>query len=207
MKSDPRETERALLEIAGEQGGYFTAAQALSVGYTYPQQNYHKNRGNWLYIDHGLYRLRNYPEGEHEDLIRWSFWSRNRCGEFLATVSHDTALAIHDLGDVMPGRVHLTVPSGFRKKVPGGCILHTACLDSHNIEHRHGFNVTNPLRSLLDVAASLLSQDLLDGVVRDALRRGLVRAKPLLSAELPKEAKERLRTAVEISEGMEILRA
>ncbi len=195
------------MEIAGEQGGYFTAAQALSVGYTYRQQNYHKNRGNWLYIDHGLYRLRNYPEGEHEDLIRWSFWSRNRCGEFQATVSHDTALAIHDLGDVMPGRVHLTVSSGFRKKAPGGCILHTAGLDSYDIEHHHGFNVTTPLRTLLDAAGSPLSQDLLDGAVRDALRRGIVRAKQLLSAELPKEAQKRLRTSVEVSERVEIVRA
>ena len=61
MKRDPRETERALIEIAKEQEGYFTAAQALSVGYTYRQQNHHKNRGNWMYIDHGVYRLRTYP--------------------------------------------------------------------------------------------------------------------------------------------------
>lgn len=204
MKRDPRDTERALMEIAREQGGYFTAAQALSVSYTYRQQNYHKNRGNWMYIDHGVYRLRTYPESEHEDLIRWSFWSRNRRGEFQATVSHDTALAVHELGDVMPGKIHLTVPPGFRKKATGGYILHTARLDSHDIEHRQGFNVTTPLRTLLDVADSPLSQDLFESAVRDALRRGMVRSKQLLSAELPEKAKHKLKAAVEAVERVEV---
>ena len=204
MKRDPRETERALLEIARGQGGYFTAAQARSVGYTYRQQNYHKNRGNWLYIDHGVYRLRNYPESEHEDLIRWSFWSRNRQGEFQAAVSHDTALALHELGDVMPGKIHLTVPPAFRKKPPGGCVLHPARLTPKEIERRQGFNLTTAYRTLLDAAESPLSQDLLEGAVRDGLKRGLVRTEQLLSAELSKKAKERLRAAIDAAEQIEV---
>ena len=204
MKRDPRETERALLEFVRSQGGYFTATQALSVGYTYRQQSFHKQRGNWLRIDHGVYRFRNYPESEHGDLIRWSFWSRDRRGEFQATVSHDTALAIHELGDVMPGKIHLTVPAGFRKKTPGGCLLRTARLDPRDIEHHHGFNVTTPFRTVLDVAESSLSQDLLESAVRDAVRRGLIRITQLRSTLLPKEAASRLKRAVEAAEHVEV---
>jgi predicted transcriptional regulator of viral defense system len=203
MKRDPRETERALIEIAREQDGYFTAAQALSVGYTYRQQNHHKNRGNWLHIDHGVFRLRGYPDSEHEDLIRWSLWSRNRRGEFQATVSHETALALHELGDVMPAKTHLTVPPGFRKKAPGGCILHKAYLGPGDIERRRGFNVTTPIRTLLDIANSPVSQDLLEGAVRDALVRGVVRSKQLFPDELSKEARAKLQAAVEAVEGVE----
>jgi predicted transcriptional regulator of viral defense system len=204
MKRDPRETERALLEIAKEQEGYFTAAQALSVGYTYRQQHHHKIRGNWEYIDHGVYRLRTYPESEYEDLIRWSLWSRNRQGEIQATISHETALAIHELGDSMPSKTHLTVPSGFRKKIPGGCIAHKAILQPYEIEHRRGFKITTPLRTLFDVADSPLSQDLLEGAVRDALERGVVQSKQLLSNDLPDHPKSKLRVAVETVESMEI---
>ena len=75
MKRDPRETERYLVAIASEQGGYFTAQQALSVSYTYRQQHFHRERGNWLLIDRGLFRLRDYPSSPNEDLIRWGFWS------------------------------------------------------------------------------------------------------------------------------------
>ncbi len=204
MKRDPRETERALIEIAKEQEGYFTAAQAISVGYSYRQQHHHKNHGNWEYIDHGVYRLRTYPESEHEDLIRWSLWSRNRRGESQATVSHETALAIHELGDVMPSRIHLILPPGFRKKIPGGCIPHKAVLRPDEIEHRRGFNVTTPLRTLLDVTDSPLSQDLLEGAVRDALERGVVQSKQLLLNNLPDHSKAKLRAAVETVERMEV---
>lgn len=205
MKRDPKETERALVEIAKEQDGYFTAAQALSVGYTYRQQNHHKNRGNWLYIDHGVYRLRGYPESDHEDLIRWSLWSRNRRGEFQATVSHETALALHELGDAMPSKTHLTVPPGFRKKALGGCILHKTFLRLDDIEHRRGFNVTTPLRTLLDIAGSPLSQDLLEGAARDALKRGVVRSKQLLSDELSEESKAKFRAVVEAVERVGVM--
>lgn len=203
MRRDPRETERTLLEIVKDQDGYFTAAQALSVGYTYRQQHHHKSHGNWLSIEHGVYRLRNYPDSEHEDLIRWSFWSRNRRGEFQATISHDTALALHDLGDVMPGKIHLTVPPGFRKKVPGGCILHRERLAPGDVERRRGFSVTTPLRTLHDAAASPLSPDLFEGAVRDALRRSLVQRRQLLSIQASPVVRNKLKMAVEAAERVE----
>jgi len=45
----------------------------------------------------GLSRLPDYPPGEREDLIRWSLWSHNRQGFSQAVVSHETALAVHEL--------------------------------------------------------------------------------------------------------------
>ena len=204
MKRDPRETERALIQIAREQEGYFTAAQALSVGYTYRQHHHHKNRGNWEQIDHGVYRLRTYPESEYEDLIRWSLWSRNQRGEIQATVSHETALAIHELGDTMPSRIHLTVPPGFRKKLPGGCIPHKAVLRPDEIERRRGFNVPTPLRTLLDVANGPISQDLLEGAIRDAFERGILQRKKLLSNTLPDHSKAKLLAAIKTVERMEV---
>ena len=204
MKRDPRETERALIEIAKEQDGYFTAAQALSVGYTYRQQHHHKIRGNWESIDHGVYRLRTFHESEYEDLIRWSLWSRDRRGRIQATISHETALAIHELGDVMPSKTHLTVHPGFRKKIPGGCIPHKAVLLPDEIEHRRGFNVTTPLRTLLDIANSPISQDLLEGAVRDALERGVVQRKQLLAIDPLNSAKAKLRIVLETVEHMEV---
>lgn len=192
------------MEIAKDQEGYFTAAQALSVGYTYRQQSHHKNRGNWENIDHGVYRLRIYPESEHEDLIRWSLWSRNRRGEPQATISHETALAIHELGDAMPNKTHLTVPPSFRKQIPGGCVLHKAMLEPDEIEHRQGFNVTTPIRTLHDVAVSHISQDLLEGAIQDALKRGVARRNQLLSNDLPNGAKEKLKAALEAVEKLEV---
>ena len=60
MRRDPQENAQVLYQIAASQGGYFTAAQARVAGYTYRQQHYHSSRGNWLRIDRGISRVRNY---------------------------------------------------------------------------------------------------------------------------------------------------
>lgn len=166
---------RRLHDLAGTQGGYFTAAQALDVGYPYQAQRYHVDRGNWLRVDRGVFRLPEWPIGEHEDLIRWSQWSRGR-----AVVSHETALSVHDLGDVNPASVHLTVPRGFRKHALG-VVLHHGDIPDGDVQQREGFRITSPLRSILDVAVGDLDLDQLGGAVADALARGVLTRRMLLA--------------------------
>ena len=192
----PQENAEALYKIAAEQGGYFTAAQAREAGYAYSQQHYHRTRGNWQRIDRGIFRLRDFPPSEREDLIRWSLWSRDQKGVPQAVVSHETALTVHELSDVMPAHVHLTVPRGFRKRVPVGCILHVASLTKGEVEFRPGYLVTTPLRTLIDVAGSVLSQEHLDVAVREALERGLVRRSVVHGVRCPPEARMRLDRAL-----------
>ena len=196
MRRDPQENERRLYQIAAEQGGYFSAAQAREAGYAYSQQHFHVSRGNWLKIDRGLFRLRNFPSVEREDLIRWSLWSRNQKSVPRAVVSHDTALTVHSLSDVMPAQVHLTVPPRFRKQVPPGCVLHKAILAPEDIEPRAGYQVTTPLRTLVDVAASALSQEHLDRAVYDALEQGLVRRSALAAVSCSAGERQRLDQAL-----------
>lgn len=196
MKQDPQENARVLYQIAAAQGGYFTAAQARQTGYAYSQQHFHVSRDNWLKIDRGLFRLRDFPPGEREDLIRWSLWSRNQKSVPQAVVSHDTALTVHELSDAMPAQVHLTVPPGFRKSALPGCVLHKAVLTPGEIEPRTGYQVTTPLRTLLDVADSPLSQEHLNRAVRDALERGLVRRRLLETAPCSPKSRRRLDQAL-----------
>jgi predicted transcriptional regulator of viral defense system len=192
MKRDSLENARKLYQIADAQGGYFTAAQALQAGYAYSQQHFHVGRGNWHRIARGIFRLRDYPSGGREDLILWSLWSRNQKGIPQAVVSHDTALTVHELSDLMPARVHLTVPPGFRKRVPPGCVLYKKSLAPRDAEVRPGYRVTTPLRTLLDVADSPLSQEHLDAALRDALERGLVRRRQLENVSCSPQVRGRL---------------
>jgi predicted transcriptional regulator of viral defense system len=170
MRRDPLDLRRALTRVAREQGGYFSAAQALRVGYSYPSQRYHTGRGDWLRVDRGIYRLPDWPASQHEDLARWTLWSRGR-----GVVSHETALDVHELGDVMPARVDLTVPPGFRSRSPA-VRLHVAALGAAETMQFEGFAVTTPLRSILDAAAGGLEVDQLARVVDDALDQGLATA-------------------------------
>src|SRR5205823_2755332 len=114
--------------------------------------------------------------------IRLSLWSRNQKDEPQAVVSHDSALVLHDLGELLPVKIHLTVPPRFRKHPPLECVLHKAILVPEEIEERAGFRVTTPLRTLLDVAAGVLSQEQLAKAVSDVLSRGLVRRRSVEEA-------------------------
>lgn len=175
--------EERLFEVADRQAGYFTARQALEVGYGYPLQHYHRERGHWVPVGHGLFRLRRYPESENEQLIRLWLWSRSQEGEPQAVASHETALALWGLSDLMPERVHLSVPRGFRKRPPAEVVLHKADLAEGDVEERDGLPVTTPLRTLLDVAADQrVSPEHLESATREAVERGLVRRKRLREA-------------------------
>jgi predicted transcriptional regulator of viral defense system len=174
VPSEPRRARRRkLVGVAGPQSGYFTAAQALAAGYSYAAQRYHTHDANWLRVGRGIYRLPEWPPTAHEDLVRWTLWSRGK-----AVVSHETALSVYGLGDVDPERIHLTVPPAFRGKAEG-VVLHRAQLKPNEKQENAGFTVTTALRSLLDVAAGTLDLDQVATAVSEALQRGLVTKRQL----------------------------
>jgi len=160
MSIDRRDLQRRLRRLAAIQSGYFTAAQALDLGYSYPAQTYHTQHGNWQRVARGIYRLPEWPIGDHDDLVRWTLWSRG-----LGVVSYDTAISIHDLADVNPRRVHLTVPPGFRSTAKG-VVLHHEALADGDVSDREGYRITTPFRTAIDSAASELSLEQLTEVVR-----------------------------------------
>jgi predicted transcriptional regulator of viral defense system len=158
--------------------------------------------GNIERAGHGLYRLATEPISEHDDLVRLTLWSRDRSDEPQAVVSHLTALVVHDLTDLLPRSIHLTVPPRFQKKVPRGCKLHREILASPDIEERDGFRVTTPFRTLLDAAHSPeVPQDELERAIRAALDRGLVRRGALIDAAQNGAGINRLRLGLEIASG------
>ncbi len=173
-----------LYALTETQGGYFTSADASALGYTTAHQYFHVKKGNWARVDRGIYRLKRFPSSRHEDLIRWWLWSRKQ-----GAISHESAAALYELGDVLPSKTHLTVPPEFRKKVAAGIVLHKAPFDGKDVDMREGCRVTTPLRTILDLARAHLDPERLTAVVTDAIRKGLVEKKALLDilAGMPKD--------------------
>jgi predicted transcriptional regulator of viral defense system len=178
-QADPR---ARLYDVAEQQSGYFTASQALEAGYSRASQHYHQKVGNWRREGHGIYRLDRFPHMPDEHYVRLMLWSRDRAGNIQAVVSHETALQAYELSDVMPAKIHLTVPKGFRKQPPPGVKLYRQDLPASDVTERDGYRITTPLRTLLDTAASALSAEHLASAVQDALEQGLVRRKVLTQA-------------------------
>jgi len=168
-----------LWQLAARQRGYFTAAEARAIGYSYSAQQFHKDRGNWVQVDRGIYRFREYlalPSHDTDHLVPWALWSRGR-----AVVSHTSALTVHDLGIANPNEVHLTVPPGFRQNAKA-VVLHRATLAESDIEEHEGFLVTTPLRALLETALAEMDQDIVDSAATELLERGALTRRRLLHA-------------------------
>jgi predicted transcriptional regulator of viral defense system len=190
------EAREAIADVAAGQAGLFTAEQAFACGYTYQDQHYHYAVAkDWLRSLRGIYRLSWWRPEATEELVRWSLWS---AGE--GVISHDSAAQFHRLGEIEARQVHLTVPRGFRRRLPaaetipphGGRVLpmlHRAALNPRAIEQGPGFRVTTPLQTLVDLADEDLEAPVLSAAFVSAIERGLVTAAELLDALNSPEAK------------------
>ncbi len=151
-----RSNDKQLFEIASTQEGYFTARQAMKAGYQFNNHPYHVKRGNWIREHRGIYRLSNFPTGPNGQYVLWSLWSCNQKGEPQGVYSFDTALNIYEVGDVMPAKLHMTVPVSFRRstEIPAVIVLHRAKLRKEDVHRKNGYSVTTPLRTVLDLVHS-----------------------------------------------------
>jgi predicted transcriptional regulator of viral defense system len=170
---DRRDLRRRLFTLAAEQGGYFTAAQAKGLGYSYQAQAHHVAAGNWHRVDRGLFRLAEWVPELHDDLRRWSLWSKGR-----AVVSNETALAVHDVGEFESARVHLTVPPGFTMN-DDALLLHHADLPDIDVAEQAGFRITTVARSLADVATAGADEEQLGRAISQATEAGLTTLRQL----------------------------
>ena len=171
----------ALFGIVEGQQGYFTAKQAAEVGFLLGSQAHHVKAGNWVRVERGIYRLARFPRSMEEQYVIYSLWSRNRAGDPVGVYSHETALSIHDLSDANPSKLQMTVPPNFRRtaSTPEVLVLHRARLAEGDVEHRQGFAVTRPIRTVTDVAA-LGHQEFAEQALRDGARRGVITRRQIL---------------------------
>lgn len=187
-----RDAERRLFEIAEGQQGFFTAKQAMAAGFAENTHPYHVQVGNWIREHRGIYRLALFPLTEHPDLVKWSLWSRNRNEAIEGVYSHQTALSLHELSDLNPAKLHLAVPTRFRRnsEVPGILVLHYEDLPDEDVQTAQGFRYTRPLRTILDlIEADSVERAFLRQALRQALHRGLITWQQIRSVKLSGSAR------------------
>lgn len=174
-----------LFEIAESQQGYFTTAQAVASGFARSTHSYHVQSGNWVREHRAIYRLTRFPLSDDGQLVLWSLWSRNRGGVPQGVYSHLTALSIKELSDANPAKLHMIVPSDFRRSTeqPPILVLHKARLAPDEILHERGFNVTTPMRAVLDAAASGdASREMIRQALATGKSRGLITRRDIAAA-------------------------
>lgn len=169
--------EDHLFAIAQGQNGFFTAKQAEAAGFQRRNHSYHVRAGNWAREGRGIFRLKHFPVSDEADLVVWSLWSRDRSDQPAGVYSHETALRIYDLSDLMPAKLHITVPKTFRRSapVPAVLVLHRENLDTTEVEEREGYKVTRPIKTILDlINAGTLPEETVRSAFADAVQKGLI---------------------------------
>ena len=170
-RQDKPDWDRLYATALGQEG-HFTTQQASTAGYSSQLLVKYLRSGKITRVRRGVYRLKHFPSGQQEDLVAIWLWSE-QAGVF----SHETALMLHELSDVLPARAHLTVPAKWRLRrlrVPEGVVLHYADLPKRERVWIGVVPVTSVPRTLADCTADQFSPELLSAAVDQALTRGLV---------------------------------
>ncbi len=192
--TSPRPNRDGLFEMATQQAGYFTTRQAHSRGYSSPLITHHVKRGAFVRVARGIYRFRDYPSSPREPVIvAWLAFGPD------AAVSHESALEILGLADLIPDAVHITVPRKRRSTSRmDGVKVHTTLkpLEGDQITLREGVRLTAPARTIVDLAEAGSAPEQVAGAIRQALQRGLTTPQRL--HEAAKQASPRV---VEVIQG------
>ncbi|SDI75330.1 Transcriptional regulator, predicted component of viral defense system [Arthrobacter subterraneus] len=140
-----------LVERAADQHGYVTTRDARELGIDPTQLRLLAARGRLERVGRGAYRVPVLPRGQHDDLAEAVAWSLGR-----GIVSHESALVLHELSDVNPSRVHLTVPRNNHPRTGGGDLyrLHRRELSPSDIAEADGIPVTTVQRTIRDCLAT-----------------------------------------------------
>ena len=170
-----------LFNLASQQAGYFTAEQAMANGFSWQLLSHHAQQGTFIRVRRGLYRLARFPSSPHEEIVAaWLGFGSKK-----AVVSHESALQLFDLADIMPTTIHLTAPRSHRsRKAPPGVTVHTVLRPPRRdgVVVRDGVRVSTPAHAVADAAAYGTAPEQIDRAAREALRRGLATGAELLAA-------------------------
>jgi predicted transcriptional regulator of viral defense system len=192
MAQSHREASRRLFGIAEQQQGFFTTKQAKVAGFAENTHPYHVQVGNWIREYRGIYRLALFPTTDRPDLVLWALWSRNRNEEIEGVYSHHTVLSYYDLSDLNPAKLHMTVPTRFRRssEIPGVLVLHYADLPESDVRAVQGFKIARPLRAILDlIEAGTVERNFIRQAITQAVDRGLITRPEIRSRQMSEPAR------------------
>lgn len=161
-----------LYETAASQDGLFTTRQAAEAGYSPALLIHYQRKAKVVRVHRGIYRLVHFPASENEHLAVAWLWS-----EQAGVISHQSALLLYGLSDILPSRIHLTLPGSWshrRFRVPADIVLHHADMLPNDQTWFGAVPVTTPRRTLEDCAQEGLSPELLRQAAQQAFRSGLV---------------------------------
>ena len=169
-----REWDTKLYGIAEAQLGYFSTAQARDAGINPIRLIQLVKSEDIERVSRGVYRLARFPLSPLGQYMEATLWPQVRRPDMWAVLSHESALALYELSDASPSKVHITLPSSvrIRRTVPKHLTLHRAALEARDVKIVEGIHVTTPERTILDVHANHIGRALVRQAISDGRRTG-----------------------------------
>jgi predicted transcriptional regulator of viral defense system len=160
----------ALMDIAVDNGGYVTPDLLNPVGVPAIELRKMVSRGSLSSAGRGVYRVPSLPYDRFDEFIVARLWAKGR-----GVISHDSALVVHELCDINPTKVHLTVPTKYRISRAGGdrYEIHHCDLAIDDVTRMDAVTVTTIRRTLYDIIGVVpvyLARQSIDG----ARQRGAI---------------------------------
>lgn len=171
---------RQLVAIAADQHGLVTSADAAAEGVQRVLLVQMAKRGVLDNVARGVYRV---PELAGDPLAQYQEAVLLLPG---AVLSHETALDLHDLCDVNPRQIHVTVVPGtrVRKTLPKWLAVHHGPLEPEDVTGHAGLAIVTPARAIVDGIAAALGDRFVDQAIAAARERNLLTTREEQRVEL-----------------------
>jgi hypothetical protein len=178
-----------LLELALERHGYLTPDDARAIGVDPQRLIDLKRRDLAERVARGVYRIPLVPATGLDQYMEATLWPEGVQG----VLCHETALDLHDLCDVNPAKIHLTLPAAYRvrRPVPPLYVLYRRDLDERDRTRHEGIPIVTPYRAIVDGIEAGLGPRLIEQAIETATRRGLLRREQLADLKARLEEPER----------------
>jgi predicted transcriptional regulator of viral defense system len=166
----PGQLYALLHDRAVDQFGYVTTQDARDLGVDPQRLQKMKDRGVLEGTSRGVFRFPDVPATALDQYAAATLWPLTVQG----VLSHATALDLHDLCDINPSRIDVTLPRGFRtSRTPPNVIrLHREDLPETDVTWHEGLPIVGVHRAIVGSIGQYVGWNLIEQAVETARRRG-----------------------------------
>lgn len=159
-----------LAALVTGQYGFITQEEAIQRGFKRMTLVRMAERGQLERRSQGVYRVPLIPESPLDTYMEATLWPRGVAG----VLSHETALALYELSDVDPDKIHVTVPKHhrIRRAIPAAYRIHHEDLAPGDIASHEGIATVPPAVAIRQCHATHLAPALLAQAVDQGERNG-----------------------------------
>jgi predicted transcriptional regulator of viral defense system len=152
--------------------GFVTTEDATDLGIATGELSKLAARGRLRHVAYGIYRFPELPESAQDPYMLATLWAGPQ-----SVLSHDTALALYELCDINPAKIHVAVPPGYRtrRKNAGAYVLHHEDIDPADIGWWEAIPAVRPAAAIRQASEGAVPAYLAHQAISNGLDRGILR--------------------------------